>query len=141
MPKKRKKKKKKRKVAGGVVLKKSTKHKNRFMVALVKVRGKWRLPKGRMDDGEGKKETALREVFEETGLHCEVVKKLGKSEYKDRKIFFYLMRVTGGRIGKTDPGEGLTESKWFYTDEAVDVMARKNEKKMLVKGLDSVGKL
>ena len=32
----------------------------------------WSLPKGKLDRGEGWEQAALREVEEETGLHCEL---------------------------------------------------------------------
>lgn len=48
--------------AGGLVL--NPKGKGLFIFR----RGHWDLPKGKMEEGESKKETALREVMEETGL-------------------------------------------------------------------------
>ena len=43
-------------------------------------RDSWDLPKGKMDPGESKKETALREVIEETGIrNVQIITKLGKT--------------------------------------------------------------
>ena len=48
--------------AGGLVLNK------KGHVLMIFRRGSWDLPKGKLDPGETKKEAALREVMEETGL-------------------------------------------------------------------------
>ena len=41
----------------------------------------WVLPKGTVEAGESHKETALREVKEETGVQASIVKYIGKSQY------------------------------------------------------------
>ena len=39
----------------------------------------WVLPKGTVEAGEEYKETAIREVLEESGVHASIVKYIGKS--------------------------------------------------------------
>ena len=41
----------------------------------------WVLPKGTVEEGEEYKETALREVLEESGAKASIIKYIGKSEY------------------------------------------------------------
>jgi len=41
----------------------------------------WVLPKGTVEEGEEYKETALREVSEETGVSASIIKYIGKSQY------------------------------------------------------------
>ena len=41
----------------------------------------WVLPKGTVEAGEEYKETALREVKEETGVSASIIKYIGKSQY------------------------------------------------------------
>ena len=41
----------------------------------------WVLPKGTVEPGEEFKETALREVKEETGVTASIIKYIGKSQY------------------------------------------------------------
>ena len=41
----------------------------------------WVLPKGTVEEGETFKETALREVCEESGAHGHVIKYIGKTQY------------------------------------------------------------
>lgn len=59
----------------------------------------WVLPKGTMEEGEDYKETALREVREETGVTPSIIKYIGKSRYSfsvpndvvDKEVHWYLM--------------------------------------------------
>lgn len=50
------------KAAGGLVLNRKSK------ILLIHRRGSWDMAKGKMEEGESKKESALREVKEETGI-------------------------------------------------------------------------
>ena len=74
-----------------------------------KARTVFALPKGLVDPGEKPLETALREVFEETGVTADLVTKLGDIKYVytrswagGERVFkivsFYLMRYRSGRI-------------------------------------------
>src|SRR5947207_15234275 len=67
------------------------------------------LPKGLVDPGEKPEQTALREVFEETGLTAALLAKLGDIKYvyvrswgDKQRVFkivsFYLLRHLSGRI-------------------------------------------
>ena len=69
-------------------------------------RGKWDLPKGKLDEGESIENCAVREVQEETGLvDIELKKLIGKTyhEYFDKWVgadviketWWYLMHVKG----------------------------------------------
>ena len=61
-------------------------------------RGKWDLPKGKSDIGETNKQTALREVIEETGIKELVIKNFFKTT-------FHLVRNNGKYF--------LKETTWF----------------------------
>ncbi len=56
--------------SGGVVYRK---RRGITEIVLIRVGRRWCLPKGRVEEGEGLEETALREVSEETGLKGRVV--------------------------------------------------------------------
>jgi len=79
--------------AGGIVI-------NEFgeLLAIFR-RGLWDLPKGKLEAGETKKEAALREVKEETG-----VKNLKLSEYS-KTTFHVFKRKVGTRV--------LKKVKWY----------------------------
>ena len=59
----------------------------------------WVLPKGTVEKGEKHVETALREVFEESGVKATVMRYIGKSEYSfsvpqdvvEKEVYWYLM--------------------------------------------------
>ena len=57
----------------------------------------WVLPKGTVEEGEEYKETALREVREETGVSASIIKYIGKSQYSfttQQDMFWAISRTT-----------------------------------------------
>jgi 8-oxo-dGTP pyrophosphatase MutT (NUDIX family) len=132
--------------AGGVLVRSMA---GRQWVAAVRPGGKpegvWALPKGLIDPGEGAKETALREVAEETGLEGETVGKLGDVRYvytwDGERIFkivsFFLVRYRRGRIGDIPPEHRheVAEARWLPLEDAPRLLAYKGEKEMAQKAL------
>ena len=62
----------------------------------------WSLPKGKRDPGETDEQCAVREVEEETGLRCALVRELLPARYDDRHgrakvVRYWEMRVVGAR--------------------------------------------
>ena len=59
----------------------------------------WVLPKGTVEPGEEYKDTAAREVLEETGVDAQIIKYVGKSQYTftvpddtvEKDVHWYLM--------------------------------------------------
>lgn len=85
-------------------------------------RGKWDLPKGKVDPGETIKEAALREVEEETGIrNLELGKLIVQTYhvYKDRKgrvlkrTSWYSMRIRDKQQGVPEESEGISEVRWI----------------------------
>jgi 8-oxo-dGTP pyrophosphatase MutT (NUDIX family) len=112
--------------AGGVVRSASGK------VLVINRRGKWDLPKGKVDAGETTGETALREVGEETGLKdLSLGKKItdtfhtyllnGKPVLK--KTSWYEMAY-GGEEGMVQPQreEEITEVLWLLPDDVTMIL-------------------
>lgn len=86
-------------------------------------RGKWDLPKGKIDEGETPEEAALREVEEETGLDRLLVRKeLGstyhtywlKGKHVLKRTWWYEMKYVSKEITKLSPQieEDIVEVKW-----------------------------
>lgn len=101
------------------------------------------LPKGLVDPGEKAAETALREVFEETGVTAELVAKLADIKYiysrtwsDGQRVFkivsFYLMRYRSGRINQIAPEMRIEVARacWIPLEEAPKLLAYKGEKQM-----------
>ena len=82
-------------------------------------RGDWTFPKGKLDRGETFEQAALREVFEETGMRCRVVRFVGTTNYTHRKgkpkiVAYYLMEVADGDFA---PNEEVDELVWLPFDQ------------------------
>lgn len=85
----------------------------------------WSLPKGKLDDGEGWEDAALREVEEETGLRCELGQELAPARYPDRKgrdklVRWWLMRPVGE--ARFEPNDEVDELRWLEPSEALEVL-------------------
>ena len=80
----------------------------------------WTFPKGKLDPGESFEEAALREVEEETGLHCELGDELESTTYRDRHrrvklVRYWEMTVVGGEF---EPNDEVDELRWVTPGEA-----------------------
>ncbi len=98
-------------------------------VLLIFRKGKWDLPKGKLDKGETIEQCAVREVEEETGLKDIVLKKLitityhtydefGKHILKDSH--WYNMNVNGKQTIVPQTKEGITEIRWVKKKDLKD---------------------
>lgn len=90
-------------------------------------RGYWDLPKGKMDPGETKRQTAVREVEEETGLHqIKLHHKICKSYHlfvspKGKKVVktTHWYRMTATDINVTpQTEEDIEKVEWMKMEEA-----------------------
>lgn len=109
------------------------------------------LPKGLVDPGEKPPETAVREVYEETGVTADLVTKLGDSKYvytrawgDGARVFkivsFYLMRYRSGRINDIAPAMRVevARARWVRLEDAATLLAYKGEKQMARRALEYV---
>jgi mutator protein MutT len=85
--------------------------------------GKWCLPGGHVDLGEGPEEAAIREVKEETGITLKSVKMLKKYIYEDGFASMYFLAI-GGIDFDVDAIISITPKehqkyKWVSTDDLV----------------------
>lgn len=90
----------------------------------------WSFPKGKSEEGESLEATALREVKEETGLDCRIVRRLDpvRYEYRSRKgslknkvVHYYLMSCGSGRgpvERETVANEEVDRFEWLTASEA-----------------------
>jgi len=102
------------------------------------------LPKGLVDGDEKPDQTALREVFEETGVKAAVITKLGDIKYvyvrswgNRERVFkivsFYLLRYESGQIDEISPDMRVEVKRalWISLDEAVQKLAYRGERDMV----------
>jgi 8-oxo-dGTP diphosphatase len=82
----------------------------------------WSLPKGKCKRGESDEECALREVEEETGFWCEIVRPLGESRYHvlagPKVVRWFLMRPVEGELA---PSDEVDQAAWVPRASVPDV--------------------
>ena len=103
---------------------------------------RWQLPKGHIEEGEKGEDTAVREVFEETGARAKVLDKVGNAQYffvlGGKRIFknvaFFLMESTDG-LAKIDKAWAHEVDKvcWLNTKAALKKLTYKDERQILEK--------
>ncbi len=90
-------------------------------------RGKWDLPKGKLDKGESLEECAVREVEEETGLtKIQLIAPLlityhtyhEGSKYVLKESHWYRMKAAGNQNLVPQTDEGIVEIKWVTPKDA-----------------------
>ena len=113
-------------------------------------RDAWALPKGLIERGETPEAAAQREAGEETGLSGKLAGKIDTIKYSytakwekpPTQVFkivtFYLLEFTGGDSSKHD-GE-VERVEWFPIDEAIRNASYKQEKDILRKARNLIGK-
>ena len=100
----------------------------------------WVLPKGTVEEGEEYKDTALREVKEETGSTATIIKYIGKSQYSFntaqnvvlKDVHWYLM-MSDSYYSKPQREEFFTDSGYYKYHEAYHMLKFTNEKQILEK--------
>ena len=100
----------------------------------------WVLPKGTVESGEEFKDTALREVFEETGVRASIVKYVGSSDYTfnvpddtvEKEVHWYLM-MAESYYSKPQREEYFVDSGYYKFHEAYHLLKFANEKQILEK--------
>ena len=105
--------------AGGLVVRR---HDGILEIALVHrpEHHDWSFPKGKLEDGESFEDAALREVREEAGLDCRILRFIGHTEYVDRKgrpkaVAYWIMAADGGSFR---PNGEVDELRWVSLVEA-----------------------
>ena len=111
--------------AGGVVLRPGRDGLPEVAIIHRPVHDDWTLPKGKLNDGETPEEGALREVREETGLSCEIVRPAGCTAYIDRQgrdkiVCYWLMRPIEGEF---QPGEEVDALRWLPVQQAIQQLS------------------
>ncbi len=140
--------------AGGVLVRRM---RGRWWLAAIRprrddrAREVWALPKGLIDAGERAEHTAVREVYEETGVEGRVERKLGDVRYvytwEGERVFkvvsFFLLRPVRGRLGDLPPGMEIevAEVRWLIIDEAPRLLSYGGERQMAERAMEALPKL
>jgi 8-oxo-dGTP pyrophosphatase MutT (NUDIX family) len=102
----------------------------------------WSFPKGKLEEGETFEEAALREVHEETGMECRLVRFVGHTEYVDRKgrpkaVAYWVMEPLRGTFG---PNPEVDELRWLSLEEASNALSYPRDRELvaIVSAVDQV---
>lgn len=117
--------------AGGIVFRHRQTNGQLEILLIQDAKNRWTIPKGHVEPGEEPKQTARREITEETGLQeMKVYQWLGKVNFRYRRthtlvlMTMHIYLVKG--LGDTDKLQGedwLTGMKWLPAHEAIDKIA------------------
>ena len=121
---------------GGVVI-----FRGKILVLYKNIKNKyegWVVPKGTVELGEEYKETALREVREESGVIASVIKYIGKSQYTfttpedivEKEVHWYLM-MADSYYSKPQREEYFLDSGYYKFIEAYHLLRFSNEKQIV----------
>lgn len=107
----------------------------RFLLIKNKRSNHWGFPKGHMEKGENREETAIREVLEETGLHINILEGFcSESDYRiggkiEKRVDVFLASTTDTQtiIQK----EEIENYIWLRYHEAQDMLKFDNDKDIL----------
>jgi 8-oxo-dGTP pyrophosphatase MutT (NUDIX family) len=89
-----------------------------LLVEASKNPNEWVLPKGKIEPGEDTKETAVREVHEETGVWARICEDLGQSSYsvkgQEVRVQLFLME----RVARGFRSDKTRRKKWLNLEAA-----------------------
>lgn len=132
--------------SGGIVFRRSGKTGGVEILLIKDAKNRWTIPKGHVEEGEEPKETAEREIREETGLQeMKVMNWLGKVNFRYRRnhtlvlMTMHIYLVQG--LGNTDrlhPEDWLSDIQWLPSAEAVDAIAYEDIGKLMLLGMKKI---
>lgn len=132
--------------AGGVIFRRSKNGKSVEILLIQDAKNRWTIPKGHIEEGEKARETAEREIREETGLQeMQVLNWLGKINFQYRRQVSLVLMTTEiylvKALGDTDtlkPEDWMNGIKWFPAAEAVDIIAYEDISKLMLLALKRI---
>lgn len=103
-------------------------------------KNRWTIPKGHIEHGETAKQTAIREIGEESGLtHIQVLTWLGKIHFKYRRLDKLVLMTTQIYLVRSlDNTEVPTKEKWmngikwFKFADALDAIEYEDIEKLML---------
>ncbi|HEY8998895.1 MAG TPA: NUDIX domain-containing protein [Candidatus Saccharimonadales bacterium] len=132
--------------SGGIVFRHNKKTQEIEILLMQDAKNRWTIPKGHVEEGETTRQTAEREIHEETGLQeMKVFDWLGKVHFRYRRVqmlvlmtmHIYLVEA----LGETDrlhPEDWLNDIRWFPAAEAVDKIAYEDIGKLMLAGMKKI---
>lgn len=119
----------------GAIVYRDIKGEVRYLLIKNKRSAHWGFPKGHIEDGETKEETALREVLEETGLHIQILdgyESISNYRIRDKveKKVSIFVGTTKDTVTKIQQEE-IEDYIWLTYDRAMSLLRFENDRKIL----------
>jgi ADP-ribose pyrophosphatase YjhB (NUDIX family) len=137
--------------SGGIIFRRNEKTDALEILLIKDAKERWTIPKGHVEEGEQPKETAEREIREETGLQeMKVYDWLGKVHFRYRRnhtlvlMTMHIYLVKGlGNTNRLHPEDWLSDIQWLPATTAVDSIAYEDIGKLILLGMKKIreGKL
>lgn len=132
--------------SGGIVFRRNEKSDQLEILLMQDAKNRWTIPKGHVEPNEEPKQTAEREIREETGLQeMKVMNWLGKVNFRYRRtqtlvlMTMHIYLVHGlGDTNKLQPEDWLNDIKWFPATEAIDKIAYDDIGKLILLGMRKI---
>lgn len=134
--------------AGGIVFRRGKNGKDIEFLLIQDAKNRWTIPKGHIEEGEESKETAEREIREETGLQkMEILSWLGKINFRYRRQTSLVLMTTEiflvrakGDTDKLQPEDWMNDCKWLSSKDALDKIEYEDIGKLMLVALNKIRK-
>jgi ADP-ribose pyrophosphatase YjhB (NUDIX family) len=134
--------------AGGVVFRVAEGNNKVEILLIQDSKGRWTIPKGHIEEGESARQTAEREIREETGLQeMKVGSWLGKINFRYRRGSSLVLMTTEiflvKAMGDTDgikPEKWMNSLAWMPANEALEKIEYEDIGKLILIGLQRIRK-
>ncbi len=134
--------------AGGIIFRHNTKTGAIELLLIQDAKNRWTIPKGHIEVGETSRQTAEREITEETGLQeMDVLTWLGKINFRYRRVSSLVLMTTEIFLvrakGDTDnlkPEDWMNDVKWLDSKEALEKIEYEDIGKLILVALGKIRK-
>lgn len=133
--------------AGGIVFRRTKTGEIEFLL-IQDAKNRWTIPKGHIEEGEEAKDTAKREISEETGLkEMEIISWLGKINFRYRRVQSLVLMTTEiflvRALGDTDslkPEDWMKDCRWMSSKQALNSIEYEDIGKLMLIALNKIRK-